>query len=228
MLNGFDASLEERLKLAEKAEMEVSRLQPVASEAPTLRAEKAKAQKAAERQRARETAMDQATVAMKAATDRQARVPELLGTAARAVNELFSALKDIESRRQDAMQALAVADRVDYEIELEDGEEHERSLDRDPRGLAYALAGRHGDSRVKKLLEELNPGFGLLQGCNMDDPLYRDVANFVMSQITVATPPAAAAANQKGSGRVPEAPSRTPGEPEAQPVPAFVTALEEE
>ena len=228
MLSGFDATLEERLKMAEQAEMEVSRLQPVASEAPTLRAEKAKAQKAAERQRARETAMDQATVAMQAATERQARVPELLGTAARAVNELFSALKDIESRRQDAMQALAVADRVDYEIELEDGEEHERSLDRDPRGLAYALAGRHGDSRVKKLLEEVNPGFGLLQGCNMDDPLYRDVANFVMSQITVATPRAAAAANQKGSGRIPEAASRTTGEPEAQPVPAFVTGLEQE
>ena len=36
------------------------------------------------------------------------------------------------------MQSLAIVDRVDYEIELEDGEAHEAALDRDPRGLAYA------------------------------------------------------------------------------------------
>ena len=52
MLNGFNASLEEKLKLAEQAEQEVSRLQPLASEAPTLRAERIRAQKAAERRRA--------------------------------------------------------------------------------------------------------------------------------------------------------------------------------
>ena len=47
MLNGFNASLEEKLRMAEQAEQEVSRLQPLASEAPTLRAEKIKAQKSA-------------------------------------------------------------------------------------------------------------------------------------------------------------------------------------
>ena len=124
MLNGFNASLEEKLKQAEQAEQEVSRLQPLASEAPTLRAEKIKAQKAAERHRARETAMEQARDAARIATESQSAVPELLGNAARAVNELYVALKEIEVRRQSAMQALAVADRVDYEIELEDGEEH--------------------------------------------------------------------------------------------------------
>ena len=85
MLNGFDAVLEERLKHAEQAELEVTRLQPLASEAPQLRADKVKAQKAAERQRARETAMHQAKEAVEAGTERQLRVPELLGTAARAV-----------------------------------------------------------------------------------------------------------------------------------------------
>ena len=49
MLNGFNASLEEKLRMAEQAEQEVSRLQPLASEAPTLRAEKIKSQKSAER-----------------------------------------------------------------------------------------------------------------------------------------------------------------------------------
>ena len=53
------------------------------------------------------------------------------------------------------MEALAIADRVDYDIELEEGEEHERSLDRDTRGLAYALAARHGDAKVKQMLDEL-------------------------------------------------------------------------
>lgn len=212
MLNGFNASLEEKLKLAEKAEQEVSRLQPLASEAPTLRAEKIRAQKSAERHRAREAAMDQARDAARSATDGQSHVPELLGNAARAVNELYGALKEVEARRQSAMQALAVADRVDYEIELEDGEEHERSLDRDPRGLAYALAGRHGDSRVVRLLEELQPGFGVLSGCNMDDPLYRDVAHFVLQRVTPATPPQAAIQNKKSSSVLPPRP-----EPQANP-----------
>ena len=78
------------------------------------------------------------------------------------------------------MEALSVADRVDYDIELEEGEEHERSLDRDTRGLAYALAARHGDGRVRQMLEELDPEFSMLRGCNLDEPLYRDVANFVV------------------------------------------------
>ena len=188
MLTGYDASLEERLKLAEQAETEVTRLQPLAAEAPQLRAEKVKLQKDAERQRAKSSAMDQATQALTEASEKQSRVPELLGTAARAVNEFYGVLRDIEARRQDAMQSLAVVDRVEYDAELEDGEALEASLDRDPRGVAYALAARHGEVRVKKLLEELDPGFSLLAGCNMDDPLYRDVANFVMARVTPATP----------------------------------------
>ena len=218
MLNGFNASLEEKLKMAEQAEQEVSRLQPLASEAPTLRAEKIKAQKSAERHRAKETAMEQAREAARAATDSQSQVPELLGNAARAVNELYVILKEVEARRQNAMHALALADRVDYEIELEDGEEHERSLDRDPRGLAYALAGRHGDSRVVKLLDELQPGFGLLSGCNMDDPLYRDVANFVVGRVTPAQPPQAAAGKKTGV---------FPPLPKIQPEPQDVPQVEE-
>ncbi|MDP6549788.1 MAG: hypothetical protein QF659_06925 [Dehalococcoidia bacterium] len=196
MLNGFDASLEERLKMAEQAEQEVTRLQPLAAEAPSLRAERARSQRQAQRDRTRGAAMEQAKRAAEAASQNQTKVPLLLGTAARAVSELFSALRDIDSHRQAAMKALAVADRVDYEIEVEEGEEHELSLDRDPRGLAYALAGRHGDSRVKLLLEELTPGFSPLTGCNLDDPLYREVADFAMTravQTPKPTPPPAQA-----------------------------------
>ena len=232
MLNGFDASLEDRLKMAEQAEMELTRLQPLASEAPNLRAEKAKAHRTAERKRAKDSAMSQAQDALHIAVEKQHRVPELLGTAGRAINEFFSTLKEIESRRQDAMQALALADRVDYEMELEVGEEHERSLDRDPRGLAYALAGRHGDGRVKKLLEDMHPGFGLLAGCNMDDPLFRDVANFVMQRVTPATPPVAASANtmKKNHEKPREIPEITdaPVPDPASAIPAFLSDSDQE
>jgi DNA repair exonuclease SbcCD ATPase subunit len=192
MLTGYDASLEERLKLAEQAESEVSRLQPLASEAPQLRSEKVKLQKAAERDRTMTAAMDQAKEAVDAATDKQTRIPELLGSATTAVNNLYSALREIEAHRQDAMQSLAIVDRVEYEIELEDGEAHETALDRDPRGLAYAIAGRHGDARVMKLIEQMNPTFNLLEGCHLDDPLHRDVVNFVMERVDKAIPAQAA------------------------------------
>ncbi len=66
-------------------------------------------------------------------------------------------------------------------------------MDRDPRGLAYALAARHGDVRVKELLAEMDPGFGFLKGCDMSEPLYRDVAKFVL-QHAVDSPEAEIAA----------------------------------
>ena len=183
MVNGneIDAGFPERLKQAESAEREMQRLQPLAAEAPQLRLQQAKAQKEEERTRAKEDAFSKARFSAQAAADKQNRVPDLLDQAARTVIELYTMFKDIDSSRRQAMEALSVADRVDYDIELEEGEEHERSLDRDTRGLAYALAARHGDGRVRQMLEELDPEFSMLRGCNLDEPLYRDVANFVMS-----------------------------------------------
>ena len=93
---------------------------------------------------------------------------------------LYTLIKELEAHKREATDSMGIVDRVDYEIEVEEGEEHELSLDRDPRGLAYALAARHGDIRVKDLLEELSPGFGFLKGCDMSEPLYRDVAKFVL------------------------------------------------
>ena len=182
MVNGneIDAGFPERLKQAESAEREMQRLQPLAAEAPQLRLQQAKAQKDEERNRAKEDALSKARFSAQAAADKQNRVPDLLVQAARTVIELYTLFKDIDSSRRQAMEALSVADRVDYDIELEEGEEHERSLDRDTRGLAYALAARHGDGRVRQMLEELDPEFSMLRGCNLDEPLYRDVANFVV------------------------------------------------
>ena len=178
--NGIDESFNDRLRQAESAEREVQRLEPLAAEAPQLRLQKAKAQKEEERKRAKDESFYKAKNAAQTASDKQNRVPDLLGQAARTVIELYTLLKEIDSSRRQAMEALAVADRVDYDIELEEGEEHERSLDRDTRGLAYALAARHGDTKVKQMLEELDPEFTMLRGCNLDEPLYRDVANFVV------------------------------------------------
>ena len=179
-INGINDDFQERLRQAESAEIEVQRLQSLASEAPQLRLQMAKAQKENERRRSKEESLIQAKRATQSAADKQIRVPEVLDRTANAVMELYTLLKDVDSSRQQALEALAVADRVDYDIELEESEEHERSLDRDTRGLAYALAARHGDTKVQQMLQDLDPDFSMLQGCNLDEPLYRDVANFVL------------------------------------------------
>ena len=182
MVNGndIDEGFQERLKQAESAEKEMHRLQPLAAEAPQLRLQQAKAQKEEERTRTKEDALSKARFSAQAAADKQNLVPDLLSQTASTVIALYTLLKDIDSSRRQAMDALSVADRVDYDIELEEGEEHERSLDRDTRGLAYALAARHGNRHVRQMLEELDPEFSMLRGCNLDEPLYRDVANFVV------------------------------------------------
>jgi len=202
MSNDFNENLQDRLKQAEIAEREMQRLQPLASEAPQLRLQKAKSQREDERRRTKEQSLGQAKSSVQAAADFQNQVPELLGTAARAVIELYTLVKEVDTQRRKAMEHLAVADRVDYDIELEEGEEHERSMDRDSRGLAYALAARHGETRVKQLVEELDPGFTLLRGCNLDEPLYRDVANFVVHHAVPKDTPPATVLSQPEASRI--------------------------
>ena len=212
-IDGFNDDLQQRLRQAESAEIEMQRLQPLASQAPELRLQKAKAQKEDERRRAKEESIVQAKQAVHSAAEKQVRVPELLGKAASAVIELYTLFKDIDSSRRKALEALAIADRVDYDIELEESEEHERSLDRDTRGLDYALAARHGNVKVQQMLEELDPEFSLLRGCDLDDPLNRDVANFVVRH---AVPKEAASQSETNqpAAEVPEPPpSSTPIDP---------------
>jgi len=211
MVNGFDDSSNERLKQAETAEREMQRLQPLAAEAPQLRLQKIKAERAAERQRTKDGAMTRARSASQSAADKQKRVPELLGQTARSVVELYTLFKEVDSSRHQAIEALAIADRVDYDIELEEGEEHERSLDRDTRGLAYALAARHGDAKVKQMLEELDPDFGMLRGCDLEEPLYRDVADFVVRHAVPQAVPAPTLISQPAA--------KAPAEPESEPEP---------
>ena len=185
----FDESMQQRLKQAEMAERELTRLQPLASEAPDLRQRQERAAKFEDSLRRRDQSLVEAKHQVEAASVRQVEIPSLLDNAAQAVAALFAAMKDVNTRRRRASDALAIVDRVDYEIELEEVGEEQRQYDRDPRGLAYALAARHGDAKVKQLLEDMDPGFDLLRNCNMNDTLHRDVSSFVMDHISARENP---------------------------------------
>ena len=197
MLNGYDASLENRLEQAEIAEAELVKLEPLAAQAPQLREAKAKANLAAERHTKKSTALEEAREATKSASEMQKLVPEFLSVAAKAVKELYSVLREIDGNRQSAVKALTIVDRVDYDVELEEGEARELAMDRDPRGLAYALAAHHGDSKIHELLEGLDPDFSFLRNCYVDEPLQRDLANFVVAHAVQKSQATAPKADQK-------------------------------
>ncbi len=185
----FDESMQQRLKQAEMAERELARLQPLAEEAPELRTRQERAMKFEDSLHRREQCLDEAQQMVESASTRQEEIPDLLNNASQAVAALFAAMKDVKSRRRRAAEALAVVDRVDYDIELEEVGEEQRQYDRDPRGLAYALAARHGESRVQHMLEEMDPGFDLLKNCNMHDALHRDVSDFVLEHVNAKEKP---------------------------------------
>ncbi len=185
----FDESMQQRLKQAEMAERELARLQPLAEEAPELRTRQERAMKFEDSLHRRDQCLEEAEQMVASASTRQEEIPELLNSASQAVAALFAAMKDVKSRRRRAAEALAVVDRVDYDIELEEVGEEQRQYDRDPRGLAYALAARHGESRVQHMLEEMDPGFDLLKNCNMHDALHRDVSDFVLEHVNAKEKP---------------------------------------
>ena len=189
----FDESMQQRLKQAEMAERELERLAPLASEAETLRQRQAKAAKFADSLRRREQSIQEAKQLVEAASVRQVEIPDLLNEASQAISLLFSAMKDVSNKRSRAAEALAIVDRVDYDVELAEVGEEEMAMNRDPRGLAYALASRHGDARVQQMLEDLDPGFHPLRNCNLNDSLHRDVAEFVTEHVTAKKSPAAKA-----------------------------------
>ena len=211
----FDESMQQRLKQAEMAERELERLAPLASEAELLRQRQAKAAKFADSLRRRDHSIQEAKQLVEAASVRQVEIPDLLNEASQAISLLFSAMKDVSNKRTRASEALAIVDRVDYDVELAEVGEEEMAMNRDPRGLAYALASRHGDVRVQQLLEDLDPGFHLLRNCNLNDSLHRDVAEFVTEHVTTKKSPAAKAPFLGSTASI---------QPEAEPVPVPVQA----
>jgi hypothetical protein len=183
MVNGHDSSLQDKLRRAEEAESEVQRLGDLAAEAPNLRTELAKAQRKEERDRNRKTALEQARKENSGAADKQADVPLTLETVSKLVYSLYSLLKDVDTHRRETTRLMAIVDRMDYEQELEEGREEQIDLGRDPKGIEYLIASRHGQSRIKGMVDDLDPGFSFLRNCQLDEPLRRDVANFILAHV---------------------------------------------
>ncbi len=183
MVSGHDSSLQDKLRRAEEAESEVQRLEDLAAEAPRLRTELAKAQRKEERDRNRKTALEQARKENAGAADKQADVPLTLETVSKLVYSLYSLLKDVDTHRRETTRLMAIVDRMDYEQELEEGREEQIDLGRDPKGIEYLIASRHGQSRIKGMVDDLDPGFSFLRNCQLDEPLRRDVANFILAHV---------------------------------------------
>ena len=140
MVESIDSHLEEQLRKAEEAESEVNRLGSLAAEAPRLRLELARTQRRQERDGNKQAALDQAIKEIYSAQERQTDVPLTLETVCKLVYSLYSLLKDVDSHRKEAMRLMGVVDRMDYEEELEAGEEEQAQMGRDPKGLEYLIA----------------------------------------------------------------------------------------
>lgn len=214
MVNGHDSSLQDKLRRAEEAESEVQRLGDLAAEAPHLRTELAKAQRKEERDRNRKTALEQARKENAGAADKQADVPLTLETVSKLVYSLYSLLKDVDTHRREATRLMAIVDRMDYEQELEEGREEQIDLGRDPKGIEYLIASRHGQSRIKGMVDDLDPGFSFLRNCQLDEPLRRDVANFILAHVVAPDK-----ATQERPAQLAAAPQESAPEQTMDPVP---------
>ena len=183
MVTRINNDLQERLRKAEEAENAVNRLGNLASEAPLLRQELARAQRQQGWDRARKNAMEECNRKMEAVYEKQARVPQLLEEVSTMVSSLYQLFKEIDSQRREALEQMAIVDRVDYEAELTDMEAEQEAMGRDPGSVEYLVASRHGYARVKKMMDESFPNFSYLKDCDMEDPMRRDVAQFILSHV---------------------------------------------
>ena len=151
MVSGNNPTLISRLKQAEEAENEVQRLENLASQAPVLRVELARTQRQEKRDQARKLANGQGRKAVECAAEKQRAIPGMLETVAKMVYSLYTLLKEIDTDRREAMQYMSIVDRMNYEQELEDAEAEQEEMGRDPKGLEYMIASRHGQSSIKEL-----------------------------------------------------------------------------
>ncbi|MCY4366414.1 MAG: hypothetical protein OXE17_09355 [Chloroflexi bacterium] len=183
MVTRINNDLQERLRKAEEAENAVNRLGGLAAEAPVLRHELARAQRQQGWDRARKNAMEECNRKMETVYEKQARVPQLLEEVSTMVSSLYQLFKEIDSQRREALEQMAIVDRVDYEAELTDMEAEQEAMGRDPGSVEYLVASRHGYARVKKMMDETFPNFSYLKDCDMEDPMRRDVAQFILAHV---------------------------------------------
>ncbi len=181
--------LAQRLRKAEEAASYMERLETLASEAPTLREQVTLLQRMEERERHRQDAIENARHALSAAAEAQRDLPDLIAGAANLVNQLARSLREIDTFRREATNSLSVVDRMDYEDELDRAmEEHEEDEDapiqRDAQSIRMLVASRHGSARVRRMIDELSPGFEVFGGCNLDaDPMRRELSTLIMAKL---------------------------------------------
>ena len=183
MVNRVNPELQERLRQAEDAENAVQKLGSLAAEAPILRVELARAQRQSTWDRAKRNALEEAQRKMNAANEKQELVPLMLEEVSTMVSSLYGLFKEIEGCRREAMEHISVVDKVDYEAELTASEAEQVQMGRDPANVEYLVASHHGPSRVRKLMEELYPDFNHLKDCDLEDPMRREVAQFILSHV---------------------------------------------
>lgn len=181
--------LAQRLRKAEEAASYMERLETLASEAPTLREQVSLLQRIEERENHRKEALENARVALSLAAEAQRELPELIASAANLVNQMARALREVDTFRREATAALSVVDRMDYEDELDRAmEEHEGDADnpmqRDAQSIRMLVASRHGSARVRRMIDELSPGFKVFAGCNVDaDPMRGELTTLIMARL---------------------------------------------
>lgn len=224
--------LTQRLRQAEQAVSAMEKLESLASQAPSLREQVSVLQRMEEREQHRQTALERARVALAAANEAQANLPDIVINAANLVSQLARVLREVDTYRREATTALSVVDRMDYEDDMDTFAEQQQlqqqqspdedaPLGRDAQSIRMIIASRHGSTRVKQLIEQMAPGFEVFAGCDLDaDPMRRELTNIIMAQLA-----AEAEANRPPSRRPPPAPllSRVaePAEPLAQQTGAF-------
>lgn len=183
MVSRVNQDLQERLRQAEEAENAVQKLGSLAAEAPTLRVALARAQRQHSWDKAKKQALEEVQRKMSIANEKQSRVPQMLEEVSVMVASLYNLFKEIENQCREAREQMAIVDRVEYEAELTQAEAEQVQLGRDPSNIEYLVASRHGPVRVKRLMEESYPGFSYLKDCDLDDPMRRDVAQFILSHV---------------------------------------------
>jgi hypothetical protein len=183
MVSRVSVDIQERLRKAEEAENAVMKLGGLAAEAPTLRVELARAQRQQGWDRARKNAMEECKRKMETVYEKQNRVPQALDEVSTMVSSLYHLFKEIDGGRRESLEQMAIVDRVDYEAELTDMEAEQEAMGRDPSSVEYLIASRHGYARVKKMMDETFPNFSYLKDCDMEDPMRRDVAQFILSHV---------------------------------------------
>ena len=182
--------LAQRLRKAEEAASYMERLETLASEAPTLREQVSLLQRLAEREDHRREAMENARLALDLAAESQRQLPDLIANAANLVNQLARSLREVDTFRREATAALSVVDRMDYEDELDRAmEEHEQAdedaaIPRDAQSIRMLVASRHGSTRVRRMIDDLSPGFEVFAGCNVAaDPMRGELTTLIMAKL---------------------------------------------